>query len=208
MKTLLVTGVSSGLGKAIIESQSKEFQILGISRKPSSEIIFSYEDIAKFPEFQVVVLNAAMGDSGSDFFSIDETEFTEIIMSNLVKPIMFIKELNRNNRLANLKSLIIIGSRFSSMSYISNQSQADLPGYGYCISKAALAIFTQIIRKESLPFTVNIIHPGVLNSQMGNDSGLDVNEVAKKLLSDIQNDVFSKQMDGIYDLNTGGIIPF
>jgi hypothetical protein len=43
---------------------------------------------------------------------------------------------------------------------------------------------------------------------MGNDLGLDVNEVAKKLLSAIEHDVFSKQMDGIYDLNTGGIIPF
>jgi NAD(P)-dependent dehydrogenase (short-subunit alcohol dehydrogenase family) len=205
---ILISGVSSGLGQAFCSLKQNGIEITGISRFPNSKEILSYSDFEQMPDPEALILNAAMGDSGFDFFNLDETEFTEIIMSNLVKPIMFIKELNRNNRLANLKSLIIIGSRFSSMSYITNQSQADLPGYGYCISKAALAIFTQIIRKETLPFTVNIIHPGVLNSQMGNDSGLDVNEVAKKLLSDIQNDVFSKQMDGIYDLNTGGIIPF
>jgi NAD(P)-dependent dehydrogenase (short-subunit alcohol dehydrogenase family) len=205
---ILITGVSTGLGKAFLEIKRDGFEILGVSRQPNSSEIVAYSDFDRMLNPDVLILNAAMGDSGSDFFSIDETEFTEIIMSNLVKPILFLKELNHKNRLSKLKSLIIIGSRFSSMSYITNQSQADLPGYGYCISKAALAIFTQIIRKESLPFTVNIIHPGVLNSQMGNDSGLDVNEVAKKLLSDIENDVFSKQMDGIYDLNTGGIIPF
>ena len=205
---ILITGVSSGLGQAFCDIKHKGIEITGISRNPNSKKILSYGDFEQMPNPDVLILNAAMGDSGSDFFSIDETEFTEIIMSNLVKPILFLKELNHKNRLAKLKSLIIIGSRFSSMSYITNQSQADLPGYGYCISKAALAIFTQIIRKESLPFTVNIIHPGVLNSQMGNDLGLDVTEIAKKLLSDIQNDVFSKQMDGIYDLNTGGIIPF
>jgi NAD(P)-dependent dehydrogenase (short-subunit alcohol dehydrogenase family) len=205
---ILITGVSSGLGQAFCSLKQNGIEIIGISRNPNSKKILSYGDFEQMPNPDVLLLNAAMGDSDSDFFSIDETEFTEIIMSNLVKPILFLKELNHKNRLSKLKSLIIIGSRFSSMSYITNQSQADLPGYGYCISKAALAIFTQIIRKESLPFTVNIIHPGVLNSQMGNDLGLDVNEVAKKLLSDIQNDVFSKQMDGIYDLNTGGIIPF
>jgi NAD(P)-dependent dehydrogenase (short-subunit alcohol dehydrogenase family) len=205
---ILISGVSSGLGQAFCSLKQNGIEITGISRFPNSKEILSYSDFEQMPDPEALILNAAMGDSGFDFFNLDETEFTEIIMSNLVKPILFLKELNHKNRLANLKSLIIIGSRFSSMSYITNQSQADLPGYGYCISKAALAIFTQIIRKESLPFTVNIIHPGVLNSQMGNDSGLDVNEVAKKLLSDIQNDVFSKQMDGIYDLNTGGIIPF
>ena len=205
---ILITGVSSGLGQAFCSLKQNGIEIIGISRNPNSKKILSYGDFEQMPNPDVLILNAAMGDSGSDFFSTDETEFTEIIMSNLVKPILFLKELNHKNRLSKLKSLIIIGSRFSSMSNITNQSQADLPGYGYCISKAALAIFTQIIRKESLPFTVNIIHPGVLNSQMGNDLGLDVNEVAKKLLSDIQNDVFSKQMDGIYDLNTGGIIPF
>jgi NAD(P)-dependent dehydrogenase (short-subunit alcohol dehydrogenase family) len=205
---ILITGVSSGLGQAFCDICEAGVEITGISRKPNSTEVLSYSDFDIMSNPDVLILNAAMGDSGSDFFNLDETEFTEILMSNLLKPIMFIKDLNRNNRLANLKSLIIIGSRFSSMSYISNQSKDDLPGYGYCISKVALAVFTQIIRKESLSFSVNVIHPGVLNSQMGNDSGLDVNEVAKKLLSDIQNDVFSKQIDGIYDLNSGGIIPF
>jgi NAD(P)-dependent dehydrogenase (short-subunit alcohol dehydrogenase family) len=205
---ILITGVSSGLGQAFCSLKQNGIEITGISRFPNSKEILSYSDFEQMPDPEALILNAAMGDSGSDIFNLDETEFKEILMSNLVKPIMFIKELNRNNRLANLKSLIIIGSRFSSMSYITNQSQADLPGYGYCISKVALAIFTQIIRKETLPFTVNIIHPGVLNSQLGNDLGLDVQEVALKLLSAIENDVFSEQFDGIYDLNTGEVIPF
>jgi NAD(P)-dependent dehydrogenase (short-subunit alcohol dehydrogenase family) len=205
---ILITGVSTGLGKAFLELKRDGFEIFGVSRQPNSPEILAYSDFDRMPNPDVLILNAAMGDSGADFFDLNEVEFTEIIMSNLIKPILFTSELKRKNRLKNLKSLIIVGSRFSSLPYISSQTKEDLPGYGYCISKVALAVFTQIIRKETLPYSVNIIHPGVLNSQLGNDLGLDVQEVALKLLSAIENDVFSEQFDGIYDLNTGGIIPF
>ena len=197
---ILITGVSTGLGKAFLDLRRDGIEIFGVSRKPNSPEILAYSDFDRMPNPDVLILNAAMGDSGADFSDLNEVEFTEIIMSNLIKPILFTSELKRNNQLENLKSLIIVGSRFSSLPYISSQAKEDLPGYGYCISKVALAVFTQIIRKETLPYSVN--------SQLGNDFGLDVHEIALKLLSAIENDVFSEQFDGIYDLNTGGIIPF
>ena len=104
--------------------------------------------------------------------------------------------------------MIIVGSRFSSQSYINSQSNNVLPGYGYCISKVALSLFTQMIRKENFKFTVNIIHPGVLNTQLGNKEGLDTKDVANKLLSMIKCDAFAKQFDGIYDLSSDRIIFF
>ena len=104
--------------------------------------------------------------------------------------------------------MIIVGSRFSSQTYISVQSKEVLPGYGYCISKVALSVFSQMLRKEKFPFSVNIIHPGVLNTQLGNIAGLDVSAVATLLLAKIKSDVFLKEFDGIYDISGDKVIEY
>lgn len=205
---ILITGVSSGLGQAFCRLEGNDLEIYGVSRNPASSEILSYEDFDKMPSPDVLILNAAMGDFGIDFENLDESTLTEIMISNLVKPLSFAAKLYKNSLLNDLKSMIIVGSRFSSQSYISAQSKDDLPGYGYCISKVALSLFTQIVRKENLQFTVNIIHPGVLKTQLGNTEGLDVAAVAALLLAKIKSAVFSKQFEGIYDLNNDKVIPF
>ena len=205
---ILITGVSSGLGHSFCNLSEGELEIYGVSRNPASPEILSYEDFENMPSPDVLILNSGMGDYGINFENFNESIFSEIIISNLIKPLSFAAKLYKNSLLDNLKSMIIVGSRFSSQSYINSQSNNGLPGYGYCISKVALSLFTQMIRKENFKFTVNIIHPGVLNTQLGNKEGLDTKDVANKLLSMIKCDAFAKQFDGIYDLSSDRIIFF
>lgn len=205
---ILITGVSSGLGKSFSSLEEPDIDIIGVSRKSLSEKIVSYHEFEKMHSPDVIILNAAIGDFGGDFFNMSESDLTEIITVNLIKPISFVLSLYKNSLLNNLKSIILIGSRFSSISYISSTLKEDIPGYGYCISKVALSVFTELIRKENFDFSVNIIHPGVLNSQLGNISGFDTDETAKKLLNKIRSNIFLEQIDGIYDLQNETIINY
>ena len=205
---ILITGVSSGLGQAFYTLAEDGIEIFGVSRNPASPEILLYNEFEKMPCPDVLILNAAMGDYGIDFSNLDESSLTEIMLSNFIKPLSFAASLQKKSLLNQLKSMIIVGSRFSSQSYIRNQSKEDLPGYGYCISKVALSQFSQILRKESLPYTVNIIHPGALNSQLGSENGLNVNQVARTLLNQIKLGVFLKEFDGIFDVNSTDLIPY
>jgi NAD(P)-dependent dehydrogenase (short-subunit alcohol dehydrogenase family) len=153
-------------------------------------------------------LNAAIGDQGVDFRTFDADAFKEIMDVNLMKPLSYFSTLYRSGKLSNLKQLLIIGSRFSSPSYIQSQEASALPGYGYCISKASLALFVQVLRKESFPFSVNLVHPGVMKTVMGSPEGINARDMAQKLQSKILDDSFLHEFNGIYALPTDEIIPF
>jgi len=208
MITVLITGVSTGFGKAVLEIQDEELNICGISRNPASMDIYSYDAIHSLPEAQVLILNAAVGDYGVDLTHLSEEDFTSIMTVNLIQPLSFLARLQRENKLRSLRHLILMGSRFSSLSYISQQDKENLPGYGYCISKSALAVFGTILRKESYPFTVNIVHPGVLRTDMGDPNGEDPKQMARLLMDKVKDGTFQTEFNGIYELPSGKVIAF
>jgi NAD(P)-dependent dehydrogenase (short-subunit alcohol dehydrogenase family) len=119
-----------------------------------------------------------------------------------------IHELFQLGKLTHLKQLILVGSRFSSQAYISSSTFENLPGYAYCLSKTSLSLFAQILRKENHNFTVNIIHPGVLNTEMGNPDGNHPMHTCEVLFELIANDYFQKEYTGIVDISTSKIIDF
>lgn len=208
---IVITGVSSGLGKAVLEHSAAGIEIIGITssiKKPNLNNVFYYEEINSLPLADVLILNAAIGDRGEDYSSLDLNEFKEIINVNLVKPLAYLAQLKKNNKLINLSQLLIIGSRFSSQSYIDSCNWEELPGYGYCLSKVALSLFCKVIRKENSSFFVNIIHPGILNTQLGNPKGNDCKEAAAELMLQIKNKTFMQNHNGIYDLQHRTLISF
>ncbi len=206
---ILVTGISSGFGKGILELKDKNFNIVGItSNIKKSKNTFYYDEFKELPLPEIIILNAAIGDSGDHFNGLDSGEFYEILNINLIKPISYLASLKNNNKLVNLQQLIIVGSRFSSLSYIDSCDWEELPGYGYCLSKTALSLFCKILRKENPSFFVNIIHPGILNTQLGNPNGHDCAKTAKELLFQIKNKTFMQNHNGIYDLQDHKLISF
>lgn len=204
----LITGISKGFGKAFFNLHSRYMEIYGVSRNPNHERSFDYTSFENMPNPEVLILNAAIGDTGVDIDSLDAQAFENVLQVNLIQPIAFFSELNRRGKLKHLKSLIIVGSRFASPSYIRDQDLEQLPGYGYCLSKSGLSLFVNILRKEEKSFTVNIVHPGVLNTEMGSPDGLSVETVALKLMHHLLHHRFDLEFDGIYDLVKDEVIPF
>lgn len=205
---VLITGVSSGLGKQIMSLRSDSFAVFGVSRSPHTPHVFSYDCIDPLPNPEVLILNAAIGDQGVDFRSFEADGFKEIMDVNLMQPLSYLSTLYRAGKLSDLKQLIIIGSRFSSRHYIQSQEASSLPGYGYCISKASVALFVQMLRKEGFPFSINVVHPGVMNTEMGSPEGLNAGDVARKFQLKISDNSFLTEFNGIYKLPTDEIIPF
>lgn len=204
----LITGISKGFGNAFFNLHNKNMAIYGVSRNPNHERSFDYTSFENMPNPEVLILNAAIGDTGVEIDAFDAHAFENVLQVNLIQPIAFFSELYRLGKLQHLKSLIIVGSRFSSPTYIRDQDIDQLPGYGYCLSKSGLSLFVNILRKEEKSFSVNIIHPGVLNTEMGSPDGLNAGDMARKFQSKILDNSFMQEFNGIYELPTDEIIPF
>ncbi len=207
---VLVTGVSTGLGKEIFELNDSGNTVYGVSHDDfdKGERRFLYDEIAQIPSCDVVILNAAIGDTGGDLSSFDEDEFQRIMDVNLMLPIQFLARLKKNNKLLKTKYVIFVGSRFSSQFYLNESDFDSLPGYGYCLSKSALSTFVQLFRKENNHFTVNIVHPGILATEMGSTSGIDPKLAANHILQSILDGKFNKNLEGIFDIMNDQLIPF
>jgi len=207
---IAITGISSGLGAACFNSNDARFTVFGISHSQCApeKNIYSYTNLLELPTMEVLILNAAIGDSGGAILEMNPVELEQVMYVNVLQPIQLIHELFQLGKLTHLKHLILVGSRFSSQTYISTCQLEDLPGYAYCLSKSSLSLFTQILRKENYNFTVNIIHPGVLSTEMGHPDGKSPIEISDVLLELIANGYFQKQYAGIIDISTSKIIDF
>jgi len=207
---IAITGISSGLGAACFHSDDARFSVFGISHSQyaSEKNIYSYTNLLELPTMEVLILNAAIGDSGGTIQEMNPVELEQVMSVNVLQPIQLIHELFQLGKLTHLKQLILVGSRFSSQAYISSSTFEDLPGYAYCLSKTSLSLFVQILRKENHSFTVNIIHPGVLSTEMGHPDGKSPIEISNVLLELIANGYFQKQYAGIVDISTSKIIDF
>ena len=207
---IAITGISSGLGAACFHSDDARFSVFGISHSQCApeKNIYSYSNLMELPTMEVLILNAAIGDSGGTIQEMNPVELEQVMYVNVLQPIQLIHELFQLGKLTHLKQLILVGSRFSSQAYISSSIFENLTGYAYCLSKTSLSLFAQILRKESHNFTVNIIHPGILNSEMGNPDGNHPTHTCEVLFELIANDYFLKEYSGIVDISTSKIIDF
>jgi short-subunit dehydrogenase len=172
MKTVLITGASSGIGKNIGEYlSSKKFKVYGTCRNPLNypdtkfELVKANINIKKEIDecvnyillkehsIEILINNAGIGFTGSiEDSKINDVE--KLFNTNFFGPIEMIKSVlpsmrnNKNGLIINMTSIA---------GYI------GLPFRGiYCASKSALEILTESLRLELIDYNIKVtnIAPG------------------------------------------------
>lgn len=173
----IVTGVSRGLGKAIVEELLKNNEkVIGIGRTHSfNHSNFSFlecdlsrpENIEKleFSELleQVTLINNA-GILGKIKRLSDQTEsdFQEVLNVNVTSPLILLQQIYSSVKDKNKFTLVNISS---------GAANRPIPSWaGYCASKAALNMLTETFYLEELEKgnhpTVYAVSPGVIDTDM------------------------------------------
>lgn len=194
-KTYFISGANRGIGfelvKRILEtspestiiattrdpSRSKELEKLSSSNPDQIKIVkldvSSQDSISKLSEqigkitktIDIVIFNAAIADSYKKILETDTENFLNHYTTNVLGPIQLTKALYPFLTNSNFKQLIYISSIAGSLSGFFPVSTG---AYGQ--SKAALnhTVLTLSNELKDEGFTVVAVHPGAVQSEMGN----------------------------------------
>jgi NAD(P)-dependent dehydrogenase (short-subunit alcohol dehydrogenase family) len=193
-RTILVTGASSGIGRAIAISSSQmgaNVVITGRNRQRLEETLsvmgdgnhmiiiadLTIEDereslVSQLPLLDGVVHNAGVG-SRILCKNITIDDFNKVIKPNLEAPIMLQSSLLQRKRINKDSSIVFIASRAS-----------DVPSIGnavYSASKGGIISYAKCLGLELAPrkIRVNCIRPAMVWTGLVNEGGVD-NEILKE----------------------------
>jgi len=178
IRTILVTGASSGIGKVTTEKLLQQgHKVIGVSRNINrlshdSDRFFGVEidlsDLKKLPEqikalekhhseIDAVIFSAGMGQFGSlEEFSYYQIEL--LLATNFTGQVFLAKGLISGLKQKSHSNLIFIGSEAA--------LKGARKGTVYCASKFALRGFTQALREECSKnnVMVSLINPGMVKT--------------------------------------------
>lgn len=197
LKTVLVTGMSRGLGLAIaarLLEDREGYRVVGLSRSLSPAcqalvegsggraefIAFDVGDIAAIPTlvgdltarhgaFWGLVNNAAIGTDGV-LATMHRTDIERVILVNLTAPLVLAKHVSRGMLAARQGRIVSISSIIA---------QTGFNGLAaYAASKAGLEGMTRSLSRElgKRGITVNCVAPGYMETEM--TRGMDVHQMA------------------------------
>lgn len=195
MKTVVVTGVSRGLGLATAKRLSADgYNVVGLSRSLSDgykALMAEQEGRVHFIPFDVgdldaipgvvssitkqhgriwgLVNNAGIGADGI-LATMHKTDILRVIEVNLTAPIIFAKYISRGMLAAHEGRIVNISSIIASTGFHGLAA--------YAASKAGLEGFTRSLSREvgKMGITVNCVAPGYMETEM--TGGLDVHKMA------------------------------
>lgn len=187
MKTVLVTGVSRGLGLAIarrLATDATDYRIIGLSRSESGDyaaLMAEYPEKVEFVPFDVgnlsaipalvkglvekhgpfwgLVNNAGMGMDGV-LATMHRSDIEKVLAVNLTAPLIFAKYVSRGMLSAREGRIVSISSIIASTGF--NGLAA------YAASKAGLEGMTRSLSRElgKRGITVNCVAPGYMETEM------------------------------------------
>jgi 3-oxoacyl-[acyl-carrier protein] reductase len=197
LKTILVTGVSRGLGLAIatrLLADREPYHVIGVSRSisPAYESVvdaaqgraefhrFDVSNLAAIPQlitdlvaqygpFWGLVNNAGIGMDGV-LATMHRTDIEKVLAVNLTAPLILTKYVSRGMLSARQGRIVNISSIIASTGFHGLAA--------YAASKAGLEGMTRSLSRElgKRGITVNCVAPGYMETEM--TRGMDVHQMA------------------------------
>ena len=175
-KSITITGASSGLGECLLNSFSKSYSIINISRTRSKceyNIVNDFKDLLGLKrkleknkiEHHLCILNAGTMGSIASAFEVNHEEFLDALKINV---------------LAN--KIIIDWSISNGCKYfIGISSGAALKNYdgwlNYCVTKSSFRSMLLQYQKDIPKLNFKLISPGILRTEMNKKiKSVDVNK--------------------------------
>lgn len=225
MKTILITGISKGLGKELFNLfTSKGYQTYGVLRNPQvaeqlkaklpknakvictdllrDEAIESIQkEVGKTP-VDWVINNAGIGGQSHRIHEIESKEIAELFNIHCLGVFRTVKALRSNLLQAKEPVVLNLNSRLGSITRQSEGTYQNLQvSYSYRIAKASQNMLTNCLRNEFKGEVKFIsIHPGKMKTAIAQvDADLEPQIVAGKIWTFLEKGVF-KEENGIVEL--------
>ncbi len=181
MKKAIVTGASSGIGRAVVERLLREgWQVFGMSRRSLERLgelaeregfVYISGDVSSASDRNALIERAGEVDAlvnvagiapreRRDILEMTEESYDEVMNVN-TKGTLFLTQGVARGMIKRGGGAIVNISSISA--YTSSTSRAE-----YCISKAGVSMITQLFadRLAEYGITVNEVRPGIIRTEM------------------------------------------
>ena len=225
MKTILITGISRGLGKELFELFiSKGYHVYGILRNKleadrleielpeNGKIILadlsldssinSIQSIIGLNPIDLLINNAGISGKSHLIDKIESQEILELFNIHCLGVFRTVKALKANLLKANEPIVLNLNSRLGSITRQSDGTYENITvSYSHRIGKAAQNMLTNCLRsefKDKIKFVS--IHPGKMKTDIAQvDADVEPKVIASKILKSFENGAFIEE-NGIVEL--------
>jgi len=197
MKTVVITGTTRGIGRALVNKfLSEGFKVIGTATSGKTDINNPNFSVVKLDyldqksiemaakeipgKIDILINNSGVNYEDWNFVDVNMMTLRKTLEVNLLGLIDFTERIV--GKVSKKGQIINISSRLGSLTLKDTGNSADNPSYR--ISKAAQNMYTKVLaaRLEKRGIIVSAVHPGWVKTDMGGDEApMGPEEAAEKI---------------------------